>query len=376
MLSDEVFHRTRKWRQTIVAVGLGVSQRGIVTRNQVILALKAAIAAGIAWIAALSVDPHNLPYFAPIAVLLVVQPTIYDSVARALQRVLGVTLGVAVAIGVSHFLTPSAWSIGIIIFLGLLLGLATRLGPQVPISALLVLLIGRLTPGYGGERIVDTLIGAGIAVLTVLVSPPAPTAASAVSGAVAPIHRCGDLLRVIASGVASHWTAERAGGWCQDALSLVDATAKASKDYESHRLNDRWNARAYRARPLLEQTERAIRTGERIAIHTRSIARALVDGSADARPMPALGTMLCCTASATDAYGAWATSTDSPTDRRRLSERLRAVDETLSGTLALAQERWGNDPTQWLTFVTVLAMSQRILAEVGHSLNSKESELL
>ena len=164
--------------------------------SQVFLAAKTAIAAGLAWVAALAADPHSRPYFAPLAVLLVVQPTVYDSLSRAFQRVAGVVVGVAAALAVSHVLAPSGWSIGIIIFAGLLLGWTARLGPQgavqVPISALLVFLIGQATPGYGGERIVDTLIGAGVAVIAVLLSPSAPGPDAVMSQgarAAAPLHR-------------------------------------------------------------------------------------------------------------------------------------------------------------------------------------------
>ena len=133
----------------------GIAWPGLVIRQQVLLAAKAAVAAGLAWVAALAADPHSRPYFAPLAVLLVVQPTVYDSLSRALQRVAGVVVGVAAALALSQFLTPSAWSIGIIIFAGLLLGWSARLGPQgavqVPVSALLVVLVGRATPGYGGN---------------------------------------------------------------------------------------------------------------------------------------------------------------------------------------------------------------------------------
>ena len=66
---------------------------GHVTRDQVFLAAKTAIAAGLAWAAALAADHHSRPYFAPLAVLLVVQPTVYDSLSRALQRVIGVVAG-------------------------------------------------------------------------------------------------------------------------------------------------------------------------------------------------------------------------------------------------------------------------------------------
>jgi uncharacterized membrane protein YgaE (UPF0421/DUF939 family) len=128
---------------------------GLVTRSQVFLAAKTAIAAGLAWVAALAADPHSRPYFAPLAVLLVVQPTVYDSLSRAFQRVAGVVVGVAAALAVSHFLPEDAWSIIIIIFAGLLLGWTARLGPQgvvqVPVSALLVFLVGALLPVTGAS---------------------------------------------------------------------------------------------------------------------------------------------------------------------------------------------------------------------------------
>ena len=102
----------------------------LVSRTQILLATKAAVAAGIAWAVALLADPHSRPYFAPLAVILIVQPTVYDSLSRAFQRVAGVVLGVAAALAVSHFLTPSGWSIAIIVFAGLLLGWSLRLGPK------------------------------------------------------------------------------------------------------------------------------------------------------------------------------------------------------------------------------------------------------
>src|SRR6202046_1803381 len=174
--------RGRRW---FVSRQSRLAWPGLVTRQQLFLAAKTAIAAGLAWAAALAADPHRRPYFAPLAVLLVVQPTVYDSLSRAFQRVAGVVVGVAAALTVSHWLAPDAWSIGVIIFVGLLLGWAVRLGPQgavqVPVSALLVFLVGRATPGYGGERIVDTLIGAGVAVIAVMLSPSAPGADAVMS---------------------------------------------------------------------------------------------------------------------------------------------------------------------------------------------------
>jgi uncharacterized membrane protein YccC len=367
-----------RWRPSLVSLKPAIFRPGHVARSQVFLAAKTAIAAGLAWVAAVAADPHSRPYFAPLAVLLVVQPTVYDSFSRAFQRVAGVVVGVAAALAVSHFLAPSGWSIGIIIFAGLLLGWTARLGPQgvvqIPVSALLVFLVGRTTPGYGAERIGDTLIGAAIAVIAVLLSPSAPGPDAVMAKALAPLRRCTEILRAVSAGIGSPWTPGQADSWRRDALALFDATAAARRDHEGDRLNTRWNARARRERAALGRAEEALLSGERIAIYTRSMARALVDGSDHARPMPALSAMLAQTASATEAYTVWVASAGTPADRRLLATAVHVADDTLSSALARVQERWGNDPAQWLTFGMTLAMSQRILAEVGRPLDPAEPE--
>jgi hypothetical protein len=104
------------------------------------------------------------------------------------------------------------------------------------------------------------------------------------------------------------------------------------------------------------------------------MARALVDGSGNAHPMPTHSAVRAKTASATEAYTAWAASAGAPADRQLLAKAVDAADDTLGGALARVQERWGNDPAQWLTFGMTLAMSQRILAEVGRPLDPSERE--
>src|SRR5271154_6776216 len=94
----------RRWRSFGPSLRSQVLLPAMVSRTQVLLATKAAVAAGIAWAVALAVNPHSRPYFAPLAVILIVQPTVYDSLSRAFQRVVGVVLGVGAALAVSHFL--------------------------------------------------------------------------------------------------------------------------------------------------------------------------------------------------------------------------------------------------------------------------------
>ena len=86
------------WLPSFASVPARLGWPWLVTRQQVFQAAKTAIAAGLAWEVALLADPHSHPYFAPMAVLLVVQPTVYDSLSRAFQRVAGVVVGVGVTV--------------------------------------------------------------------------------------------------------------------------------------------------------------------------------------------------------------------------------------------------------------------------------------
>jgi uncharacterized membrane protein YccC len=340
------------------------------TRCQSYLSAKTAIGAGVAWAVAQVVEPHGRPYFAPIAVVIIVQPTISDSLSRAFQRVIGVILGVATALVVSHFLGPSAWSIGVIVFAGLLLGRTFRLGSQgvtqFCVTALLVFLLGRVTPGYGGERIVETGVGAAVAVLVVLLIPSAPTLEVVLSEALAPLFHCSDTLRSIGEGVGQAWTRDQAVAWRQEARGLMEEIDAARDSQERHQLNARWNLRAHDEQAVLNRSEEALRVGERAAIYARSIARALMDGSADAQPMPGVSAVLVGTALATDAYVAWVTSGGDSSQLRLLSETIRSISDTFDA-IAYCPQQWEIDATSWLMFGTILSMNHWILTELGQA---------
>jgi hypothetical protein len=132
-------------------------------------AVKTAVAAGFSWFVAATLLGNQIPVFAPLAAVLTVQVTIWQSVSRGLQRVAGVVVGVVVASAFAHLAGINTWSIAVVIFVSLLVGRAMRLGTQgaiqVPISALLVLVLGATTGGYGFDRVLDTAIGAACGIL-------------------------------------------------------------------------------------------------------------------------------------------------------------------------------------------------------------------
>ncbi|KAA9110878.1 FUSC family protein [Microbacterium rhizomatis] len=171
--------------RTSVRTSLGTAKRA-----PVLQVAKSAIATIAAWLIAGWLIPGPLPVFAAIAALLVVQPSLNQSLGKALERSVGVIAGVVIATGLALFFGQSTWVVLVAVAVGLVIAWALKMTPgtgnQVAISAILVLALGAATPNYALDRVVETIIGALIGiVVNVLIVPPV---------SVAPAHRAVDAL--------------------------------------------------------------------------------------------------------------------------------------------------------------------------------------
>ncbi|MGO4593931.1 aromatic acid exporter family protein [Leifsonia sp. 2TAF2] len=151
------------------------------TRAPFLQVVKTAVAMILAWGAASLFVHGELPIFATIAALLVVQPSVNQSVGRAIERSLGVIGGVVIAYLIGLAFGTNSWIVLLAVVVSVLLAWALRLTPgtanQVPITAMLVLAIGASDPEYALARIVETVIGAAIGVVVnVAIVPPVLTA--------------------------------------------------------------------------------------------------------------------------------------------------------------------------------------------------------
>lgn len=139
------------------------------TRPPILQVAKTAAATLLAWFACTLVFPEQLPVFGAIAALLCVQPSVTQSVGRAVERVVGVIAGVAVASGALFVFGAASWLFIVAILASALLGWAARMttpsSNQIAITAMLVLALGGTTEGYALERIVETAIGAAIGLI-------------------------------------------------------------------------------------------------------------------------------------------------------------------------------------------------------------------
>jgi uncharacterized membrane protein YccC len=150
-------------------------------RLPVLQVLKASVATIAAWLITSWVMPGPLPIFAAIAALLVVQPSVNQSFGKAIERSIGVILGVIVATALSLAFGEHAWVVLIAIVAAMLIAWGLKMTPgtsnQVVISAILVLALGAASPEYSLQRIVETLLGAAIGIIVnVLIVPPVAVA--------------------------------------------------------------------------------------------------------------------------------------------------------------------------------------------------------
>ena len=251
------------------------------SRLPLLQVLKTALAAIASWIVAITIIPGQLPVFAAIAAILVVQPSVNQSFGKALERSLGVITGVILATAIGIVFGHSAWIVLLAIVISILLGWVLRLGPgsanQIPISAMLVLSIGAATPDYAVARIVETVLGAGIGLLVnvVLVAPVllAPAKAAVTTLALA----CADTLDYLATSLTRANSDAELVALLQEARALKplrDRAIAAVKEGDDSLL---LNPRRSRHRDELDRQRLLLRRLEPVVTRTLGMARSVHD---------------------------------------------------------------------------------------------------
>ena len=144
-----------------------------------------AVAAGLAYFIAHSLVGHVQPFFAPIAATVSMSTSTDLRAQRAVQLIAGVLLGIAIGVGMAALLGHGAAAVGVAVFVELCVALAIGRGfiaegalffNQAAIAAILILTVH--TNAEGTDRLVDALIGGGVAlVFSLLLFPADPDSA-------------------------------------------------------------------------------------------------------------------------------------------------------------------------------------------------------
>jgi uncharacterized membrane protein YgaE (UPF0421/DUF939 family) len=141
--------------------------------------LQATLAATLAWVVATELVGHSRPFFAPVAAMITLGLTQGERGRRAVEVVLGVTLGIAVADLLVIGLGTGWWQLALVVALAmsiaLLLGSGQMFAQQAAVSAALVATLQPPDGGVSFARGVDALLGGSIALaISALVLPAHP----------------------------------------------------------------------------------------------------------------------------------------------------------------------------------------------------------
>lgn len=245
-----------------------------------------AVAAGIAWSAATTLDLAG-PVIAAISATLSVQISSHASVREGAQRLIATVAAIAAAVGVWHFFGLYWWSIAFIAGCGLAVGRLLRLGDgavAVPATSLGILVAGSsVTETFMWQRVAATALGIIVgAILSPLV------------GGETPIERARDrlahvsaeialLLGDLGAGARGGYTRDEAAGWLARSRELREDLAEAVSAVDDLSKQARWSLTTPVGRVVpLQQTLRALEHG----VHqVNSVARSMFD--AIATPMTA-----------------------------------------------------------------------------------------
>ena len=141
--------------------------------------LQATLAATVAWLLATELVGHQAPFFAPVSAMITLGLTQGQRGRRAVEVVLGVTLGIAIADLLVILLGTGWWQLAVVVSfamtVALLLGSGDMFAQQAAVSAALVATLQPPDDGVSFARAVDALIGGGVALaVSALVFPVHP----------------------------------------------------------------------------------------------------------------------------------------------------------------------------------------------------------
>jgi uncharacterized membrane protein YccC len=249
--------------------------------------LRIAGAAALAYLACQHLLHTAQPVTGALTALLVVQATLFATVATGARRVGAVVVGVLIAVGFSVVLGFNAASLGLVVASSLAAGKVLGLKDQeaeVAVSAMLILAVSGSEQAAEG-RVLETLIGAFVGALVNALFPPRPTGLEATWAVQRVGEQLAGILDVAAEKLAAPVPSADVRHWGEQVRALTPTTLEAESAIDqlvrSRRLNPWSLNRADTSVPL--------RNGLMALEHVTVAARGLFAAMADDLPELASG---------------------------------------------------------------------------------------
>jgi len=240
---------------------------------------KTVLAAVLAFVLAEALHTSSSPVLAPLTALLVVQLTMYETLAHGRERIVSVVAGVLLAVLFAGVTGLTWWSLGLVVAVSLVAGRLLRLGPhllEVPISAMLVLAVGGAESAALG-RVVETLVGAAVGVAVNLVIAP-PLYVQPAGDAIAELaERLAAFTDDLAGALRGRWSREVATELLRRARALTQEVVRADRHLARAEESARLNPRGRPARAVEPRLRGTLTALEHAQVGLRQLARTLLD---------------------------------------------------------------------------------------------------
>jgi len=343
-------------------------------------AAKAALAAWVAWAVVGWWLAAPMAFVAPWVAVVLVESTVYRSLAHGLQQLAAIAVGTVAATAVALLLDSTMVAMALVLPAVLLLEQWQRLGRQgvyAATGALFVLTGGQVTVVSSAARLAEAVFGAVVGVaVNVLIRPPVylRDARCALQDAA---HEAQEILDAVADGLAAgEWNGQAAGDWHERALRLGPLVDQARSAIGWSRESLRGNPSGSRERALAPADKTyadALAVLDHVAVHTAGVTRAVreISGSGkESRPAAgitcAYADFLRQTARAIRLYGLarFAPGGRDGLAAEELREAVGELHRTLDVFRRLLPGAVSDDPDALVTYGTLLAQAHRLAGQL------------
>ncbi|MFI7504812.1 aromatic acid exporter family protein [Streptomyces sp. NPDC049687] len=256
---------------------------------------KAALAAWVAWAVAGWWLQAPMAFVAPWVAVVLVESTVYRSIAHGLQQLAAIAVGTVLATAVGLVLDSTLVTMAVVLPAVLLLAQWQRLGSQgiyAATGALFVLTNAHVSLATSGARIAEAVFGAVVGVaVNALVRPPVylrDTRAALRDAA----QEAQEILDAVAEGLAhGEGGSSAAGDWHERALRLGRLVDQARSAIGWSRESMRGNHRGRRSgtvSPPGQAYDDALAVLDQVAVHTAGVTRTVLETVShdDRAPLP------------------------------------------------------------------------------------------
>ncbi|MES9522525.1 FUSC family protein [Streptomyces capoamus] len=348
-------------------------------RDLAVQAVKAALAAWVAWAVAGWWLRAPVAFVAPWVAVVLVESTVYRSIARGLQQLGAIAAGTVAATAVGLLLHSTVTAMAVVLPLAMLLGQWRRLGSQgiyAATGALFVLTNGSVSIATSAARLTEALFGAVVGItVNALVRPPLylHDTRTVLRDATEEAH---DILRDVADGLAQgRWDPEEAAAWHERALRLHGLVEQARSSVEWSRESLRVNLRRRRAAaapPDDKSYDDALVVLDYAAVHTAGVTRTVLEAATEdgraPRPHPGparrYAEFLCQSAHALRLYSHSRFGDEREDELRAAVAELRGTLDELRRDLVRSTT---DDPDEVATYGALLAQAHRLADQLAAS---------